>query len=73
MAVDWGTILDALGAAMLSHIQGQPCVGSVSIGDKSITWVNLSELTKYYNQIKAIKDSETAPTPTTRIMYGRGV
>ena len=69
----WTEIRDALKTALLAHVVGQPCVGSVSIGDKSVQWKNYEELAALYEKSFRLEKLDTAPTTTRRVMYGRGV
>lgn len=70
---EWSEIRAALKTAMLTHVEGQPCVGSVLIDGKQVQWRSYADLTSLYAKTFVLEQMDTAPTPSRRVMFGRGV
>jgi len=67
----WSALRTAIKDAIADHVAGAPCVGSWTIGDKTVKYRTFEELCGLLDKTYAMESLESPGDPSTRVSYGK--
>lgn len=67
----WEAVRTDIKDKIAAHVSGEPCIGSYSVGNQTVSFRTIEELQKLYEMTFKLEELDTSPSPTTRVTYGR--
>ena len=67
----WGDLRTSIKDALADHVAGNPCTGSYSIGNRSLTYRSFEELVDLLEKTYILESLESSGDRTQMVSYGR--